>query len=277
MRPRALARIRPKSRGLVFRQRPAGPSREDLATDRFERRGRPAEAHARASAFRIVIERARLPARDRNLLQQPDRGLVIARRQFERAARLRRRKHLERDLGQHAEPAEAADHEFRHVETRGVLHHLAAHAQEAAGAVDEAHAEDEIPQPAETQPAGAVHAGGDGAAEGRAGFDEHRIERQVLALRGERIHDFRYRRSGARGEGELLRLVLDDAADPAHRHARRVDLREPRFRQPAGRDQARRGAHDLDQFLDRAGSGDDARRLRGRAHSRAAIPAFSSG
>ena len=105
------------------------------------------------------------------------------------AGRLRAREHLERGLDHDAERSEASHHQLGEIEAGGVLHHLAAAADQRAAAVEEAHAENEVANAAVARAPRARHARRDGAAEGRARFDQDGIERQVLALLAERGSD----------------------------------------------------------------------------------------
>ena len=126
------------------------------------------------------------------------------------------RKDLERALGEDAQAPQAADHELRQIEAGGVLDDLCAAADDLAPAVDEGHGEQKVPQAAVAQPAGAIRARGNRAADRAAGVDQQRIERQVLALGRKSSLDISERRPGQRGHGVLARQVLGDAAERRH-------------------------------------------------------------
>ena len=95
------------------------------------------------------------------------------------------REDLEGAFGEHTKASQAADHEFRQIESGRVLDHLGAAADDLAPAVDEGHREQEVPQAAVAQAAGTVGARSHGAADGAAGVDEQRVEGKVLAFRRE--------------------------------------------------------------------------------------------
>ena len=77
----------------------------------------------------------------------------VQHRQHEAAGQLRRRQHLQRDLGQHGERAVAAGQQLAQVEPGHVLQHPAAGADHLARAVDRAHAHDVVPHRAPGDPA----------------------------------------------------------------------------------------------------------------------------
>ena len=58
--------------------------------------------------------------------------------------------HFERQLDQHAQTAQAADHQLGQVETGGIFNHLAAAAHQMAIAIDIAHADEKIAQAADS-------------------------------------------------------------------------------------------------------------------------------
>ena len=92
-------------------------------------------------------------------------------------------------LCDHAEAADRTDHQLREVEPGGVLDHPAAATDEPTGAVDEPHADHEVADAAVTQRARTRDAGRDDAAERRSGTRERRVEREVLAVLGQRLRD----------------------------------------------------------------------------------------
>ena len=128
-------------------------------------------------------------------------------------AALRVRKDLERALGEDTQATQAADHELRQIEASGVLDDLGAAADDLAPAVDEGHGEQEVPQAAVAQPAGAVRSRRNGAAYGAAGFHEQGIERQVLPLGLKPALDLGERGAGQGGHRVLARQVLRNARE----------------------------------------------------------------
>ena len=79
-------------------------------------------------------------------------------------------------------PAETAEQQMVQVEAGGVLDDLAAAADQAAFAVDEPGADEEIAHPAVVVAARPVQARRHGAADGRAAADERRLEGQRLPV-----------------------------------------------------------------------------------------------
>lgn len=179
---------------------------------------------------------------------------------------------LESELAEDAEAAEAADEEFRQVEAGGVFHDLAAEAQKPAGAIDEAHAEDEVALAAKAEPAGAAETGAERAAEGRAGGEQQGIERQILTARGEGGGDLAEGRAGEGGEGEFVGLVFRDAAEAEGGDEGDVGRGggEARLGARADGENARGGAHGFGELGERGGGEQG-------VHSREMRPAFSSG
>ena len=121
------------------------------------------------------------------------------------------------------------------------------------------HREQEIPQAAVAQPAGAVGPRGHGAADRAAGADQQRIERQILAFGGESSLDFGERRPGQRGHGVLARQVLGDATERRHiEHFGAVNGGQRRLRAAAARNEQLRTAYGLGNLGRRTRLMDDA-------------------
>src|SRR6185436_17650576 len=102
----------------------------------------------------------------------------------------RRRRELERNLGNQAERAERARDQPRHVVAGDVLHHLAAEAERLAAAVDQLYAQHEVAQRAGTRTPRPGEPGGDAAAERRARAEMRRFERQALPVLLEKTLQF---------------------------------------------------------------------------------------
>jgi hypothetical protein len=130
--------------------------------------------------------------------------------------------------------------------------------QQPALAVDELHAEDEIPQAAEPPAARAAQSRGHRPAERRTRVREHGIEGQILAALGQRRDDLFQRRAGERGEREFARLVFDDAAQLRGGDAGELvaNARQPRLRARADDDDARRRANRVRKLGGRRGTND---------------------
>ena len=97
--------------------------------------------------------------------------------------------YLEGHLADGAVASGAAHQRVVQQEPGGVLDHLPARANEAALAVHHRRADDEVADAAVAIPAGTAQPGGDHAADGGAGVEQRRIERQVLAVLAEHALD----------------------------------------------------------------------------------------
>src|SRR5687767_4508928 len=175
-----------------------------------------------------------------------------------RGLRRRRRRELERDLGDHAERAERAGHQARHVVAGDVLHHAAAEGERLAAPVEKLHAEHKVAQRAGACAAGAREASRDAAAERGGGAEMRRLERQALAVRLQCALKLGERRAAARRHDQLGRLVIDDAGVAArveHLAARRVAVEIL----GAAAAQAQ-GAAERRSFANRLGEGFDQKR-----------------
>ena len=71
----------------------------------------------------------------------------------------------------------------------------------------------EVAHAAVSVPAGSAESARDCAAKRGAGLNENGIERQVLAVRGQRGFDLSDRRAGKRGEHAFVRRVLDETVE----------------------------------------------------------------
>ena len=182
----------------------------------------------------------------------------------QRGVRLRLREDLEAQLDQDAERAQAADHQLRDVEAGGVLHHLAARAHDLARAIHVADAQDEVAHAAVTVASRPAQPRGDRPAQRRARLDQRRVEREELPVLGQRCVDLGDGRPGQRGEGELARLVLDDAGEAGdiQRDGALRRRGERRLGAAAARQDARsrrRGAHGGLDLSDRGRAGQGGR------------------
>ncbi len=203
---RLIADVAPKRSPVDFRA-------ADRRARGFDRRSGARKTHPEPAAAKACGRYRQRPAAP--LVDEPDRVGAAA---VDDARRLgfRPRQALERDLGQHTERAERARHQPRHVEACDVLDHLAAEGQRFAGAVDDAHAEDEIAHGAGMRAPGTREACRDDAGERRVGAVVRRLECKHLSVRGERVLDFGERRRSTRRHDELPGRVCDDAAKRAN-------------------------------------------------------------
>ena len=170
------------------------------------------------------------------------------------------REDLEGQLDQDTEGAQAADHQLRDVEAGSVLHHLAARAHDLARAIHVADTQDEVTHAAITVASRPAQPRGDRPAQRCARLDQRRVEREELPMLGQRRGDVFDGCAGQRGEGELARLVLDDAreARDVQRNGALRRRRERRLGAAAARQDARsrrRGAHSSLDLSDRGWAG----------------------
>ena len=128
---------------------------------------------------------------------------------------LRLRQHLQRGLDDDAERAERAGDDARDVVAGDVLDHLAAEVHQLAAAREQGHAEQVIAQGAGAHPGRPRQAGGDHAADGRAGAEVRRLEGEALAMLGELGLERGDAHAGGRGDDQLGRLVLARAVEAA--------------------------------------------------------------
>ena len=206
----------------------ASPSSHRLAAEPARPRHRPRASRrtagptSRPVAKHVAGQRQRLPA---PFVDAADR---LVGRHLERARRLgpRQRQALERHLGEHAERAERAAHQARDVEAGDVLHHAAAERQVARRGrrASGRRARGRAPR--------RHKAGADRTAPRRRRRRASRRRRSAAArtrasgrARAIACSIVGERRSGARGDHELGRLVVDDArvgARVEHVAARRL-------------------------------------------------------
>src|SRR4051812_350894 len=140
---------------------------------RRERLLKPAEPHPERPGWceidRLAIEAPALQGRDQCRGGCQIRGIHSYGR-----VRLRFWKHLEGQLRKDPEPTATADERLVEQEAGCFLHDLAAALNYLPAAVDDACTDEEVADAAEPVTAGAIHAGGDGAANCRTSRGERR-------------------------------------------------------------------------------------------------------
>ncbi len=168
-------------------------------------------AQAQAQPLAVVTRGRQRQRAAGDAVHRRDRLRGIARTRDGDLAR-RQRQHLERDIEQHAQRAERAAHQSRHVVAGDVLHHLAAESEQLAASVDAAHAEHEVARRTGIGTPRAGHRAGDSAAERRRRRAPRRLEAEHLPAGGQQRLDLGERRAGARGQHQFGGFPRDDAA-----------------------------------------------------------------
>src|SRR5688572_25540380 len=123
----------------------------------------------------VELQRIEFPAAAA-CVGEPRRKLRLCRGRADRQPGHRAREHLEGQFHENAKASQAADEELREVETGGVLYDFGAAAKHLARSIDKLHGEDEVPDAAVADAAGAIQPCSDRSAERRACLDEHGIE-----------------------------------------------------------------------------------------------------
>src|SRR4051794_25552283 len=126
------------------------------------------------------IERIGLPTRVRRLDEHASNRSGIIEAELQCAGSFRAWKDLERDLREHAEATETANHELGNIEAGRIFHNLPAKTEEAAHAVHKADTENKISQAAVAKTSRSAESGRNGAPQRGAGVQQHGIKRQIL-------------------------------------------------------------------------------------------------
>ena len=121
-------------------------------------------------------------------------------------------KYLQGHVEENSERSHCSRHQAREVVARDVFHDLAAKGQDVAFAVEEAHAQHEVPDCAGVGAARSRLGGSHRAAESVGVPEAGRFEGEHLGALFERRLDLAQGGSAARGDHELGGLVADDAA-----------------------------------------------------------------
>jgi hypothetical protein len=169
---------------------------------------------ARTTQMELAVQVARAAHGQRRLAPCRQFAHRFARFDREReAARLARpRQHLQRNLRDEPEAAEAAANEARHVISRHVLHDLPAEPKMLRFARNDPAAEDKVAHRTGPRPARTGQAARDRAAYGCAAAEGRRLAGKHLAgFLEDRVH-FGERGAGARGDHELARVIAHDSA-----------------------------------------------------------------
>ena len=129
---------------------------------------------------------------------------------------------LQRHFDDRAEESAAADHQFGQVVTGRIFHDSTAAGDDRRGAIDQANPHHKIADATILQPPGTAEPSRDGPADRRAGFNQRRIEWEVLAMGIERLLQFGDRGPGQCGDQKLRRLMVHNATQRRHLHPRCV-------------------------------------------------------
>ncbi len=159
-----------------------------------------------------------------------DGSHIVETGEHERSRLLRRRQHLDADLGQHRERAVGARHQLREVVAGDVLHHATAGLELLAAAAHGVEAQEMIAGRALLYPARTREIAEQHAAEGlllRRGAHQRTpvagLEGQHLLGLGEQALDLRERRRRTGGEHQLLGLIAAHAGEARGvQHVRRL-------------------------------------------------------